>query len=805
MEGMPTQLSKDVLAVAYDYERVEIENNRTKYLVRASKATTFTDNHQELEDVYIEVYDETGEKKDVLTSRQAVYIPTDGKNFKVFFFDSVKIETRDSLVIKAGKLGYDKATEIAETEGETEFFRQETKGRALKARAIIPKGEVELFGQVNIDFEGEKGQKAEIKSDYAKFNKENEKIIFEGNVFFSFHNPDSFVLKGSKLICLLSDKDLKRLEIVGNAEVVQEGDRSLKANSDLLQAEFNGDLKKINFLGNARVETSERGKFPTFSSANSITYDRAGGRILLQGGATITQHRDDSRKIFVKGDTLQANLSTNGKIKSALSKGNVYLRQELSDRVIESRAFEMSVFYTEDGWLKNANAVGNASITITPSIAGDYSRATLFAPKAIIFSFAENALSQVQSQGRTTIFLSALPDKENSSNRKLTADRLKTFLGRNGREINRVEALGNVVVEIEPVNRSKENHRTTITSEQLNCDFYENNSLKFCIAYRNAKAVQEPFSGGRERVLTAERFSVEFDKLTQQSLKYEAFGKARYSEGDRYGIANQIVFTESDGMIRLRGGEPTIWDSKARARAGEIDWDTRQNRSFLRLKVSTTYYNQRQSDGTLPFTNPSAPVYITADRADFDHKEETATYYGNARAWQSNNYVRAEKLVLQAKLKKLIAEGFVQTSIYKVRKEDKEQPVFVSSDSLIYTDERRLARYDGNVDVRQGSDRINSNSAEIFLSERNELVKAVVSGSVRITQPNRQALGDYAEYEAETVILRGSPAIVVDMQQGELRGAQMIVNLKDNRVTSNGKVRSEIPSGRTRSVYRVKN
>ena len=55
-----------------------------------------------------------------------------------------------------------------------------------------------------------------------------------------------------------------------------------------------------------------------------------------------------------------------------------------------------------------------------------------------------------------------------------------------------------------------------------------------------------------------------------------------------------MSFTQADQVVRLRGGEPTAWDSRARAKAREIDLDTQNNKAYLRGGVSTTYYSKKQ-------------------------------------------------------------------------------------------------------------------------------------------------------------------------------------------------------------------
>src|SRR6476661_9089241 len=108
------KLSKDVLAEVNGYERTETDGDIKKFYIKADKATTFTDNHQELENVYLQVFDEIGDKSDRITSEKAIYIPAENKNFTAYFAGTVKIETRDALKVKTAQIVYTKETETAE-------------------------------------------------------------------------------------------------------------------------------------------------------------------------------------------------------------------------------------------------------------------------------------------------------------------------------------------------------------------------------------------------------------------------------------------------------------------------------------------------------------------------------------------------------------------------------------------------------------------------------------------------------------------------------------------------------------------
>ena len=121
MKNFPTTLSKDVVAEVSGFERRETENGVNKYFLKADKATTFSDNHQELENAYVEVYDETGENFDKITAGKAVYIPAEAKNFTIYLADDVNIETRDHLKVVTDNLTFTKADDTAIAEEYVEF------------------------------------------------------------------------------------------------------------------------------------------------------------------------------------------------------------------------------------------------------------------------------------------------------------------------------------------------------------------------------------------------------------------------------------------------------------------------------------------------------------------------------------------------------------------------------------------------------------------------------------------------------------------------------------------------------------
>ncbi len=857
-----TKLSKDVIAEIKGYERTETDGDVKKFYIKADKATTFSDNHQELENVYLQVFDDKGEAFDQITAEKAIYIPAENKNFTAYFAGNVNIETRDALKVKTAQIVYTKETETAEAEEFIEFERGNITGKSVGAIVNIKEKKLELLKDVeinafalNADDELTKSniKSAKITSNYAMVDQTTEKIELKENVFINIipNTQNSEMsqptdIKSDQAVASFANKEIKQIDLTGNVEVYQKptnaNSKWTRTKANKATAKIEKELKSVELFENVEIETTTNDAKPTkinsgyaiyekdldrFQLKNSVhiltfederptnikaseaVYEQSNGKIFLSGNAEIDNGRE-----YLKGDTMTAEMFPNKKVKYATSKGNSFLKQTSPDRITEISANELNAAFNENQQLQSANTIGNSNAVITPFRSQEYTKVTLFAPNAIHLNFrGEGLLEQMNTEGRTTIQLTAPNNRPDAANKKLTADSVKTFFNPNGRDLNRAEAIGNAELFVDPIQNSLANYKTTVNAPRFDCEFFPTgNNAKVCIAQTKTKTVRVPTVQSEKhgpQTLIADKLNAQFNPQTQDIQQFDAYGDTKFTELDRNGIANQINFTADDQIVRLRGGEPTVWDLRARARADEIDWDTKAEKSFLRGNVSTTYYSQKQTNGATPFTSTSKPVYVTASSAEFNHLEETGIYTGNARAWQENNYVRAEKLVLNQKSGQLNADGSVQSLLYDVKKKDKGKessvPVYASSQKLFYNRENRILRYEENVDIRQGSDRITAGVANIYLTETNEMSKTIAETNVVITQPNRRATGDWAQYTSDTevAILRGNPAKIEDAENGSSQGAQMTVYMRENRVVSESKT-EQTNTGRTRTVYKVK-
>ena len=856
------KLSKDVTSEVNGFERTEIDGNVKKYYIKAGKMTTFADNHMEFENVYMQIFDEFGDKSDQITSEKGIYIPADDKNFTAYFAGNVNIETRDALKVKTGQIFYKKETETAEAEELVEFERHNVAGKSIGAFVKIKEKQLELMKDVEIDafalnpadeLARSNIRSAKITANYAMVNQATEKIDLAENVFIAIIPNENNAqmsqptdIKSNRATAGFENKEIRQIDLNGNVEVYQKPTSAntkwtrTKANKAI--AKIEKELKSVELNENVDIETTTNDAKPThinsqyalyekdidrFQLKNSVhivtvedakptnikaaeaVYEQTNGRIFLNGNSEI-----DNGTEYLKGDVMTALLFPNKKVRYSSAKGNAYLRQNSPERTTEVSGGELNATFNETQQLQLANAAGSGSVVLTPSKSEEYSKVTMTAPVAIHLNFrAAGLLEQMNTEGRTTIQLNAPKQGADAANKKLTADSVKTFFNASGKDLTKAEAVGSAELFVEPVQASATNYKTTVNAPRFDCEFFPTgNNAKVCVAQTKTRTVRVPTVPTEMRgtqTLIADKLTAQFNQQTQDVQVFDADGDTKFTELDRNGIAAQINFTANDEVVRLRGGEPTVWDSRARAKANEIDWDTRSEKSYLKRNASTTYYNQKQTGGATPFGNTTKPVYVTSANAEFNHAEETGLYTGNARAWQDNNYVRSDKLLIRQKEGQMTAEGTVQSVLYDAKKKEKGRetivPVYAAANKMFYNRENRQLRYEENVDIRQGTDRITAGKADIYMDEQNEMSKTVAEQSVVITQPNRRALGDWAQYTAtdEIAILRGNPARIDDNENGSSQGAQMTVYMRENRVVGESRTEQN-NTGRTRSVYKVK-
>ena len=542
-------------------------------------------------------------------------------------------------------------------------------------------------------------------------------------------------------------------------------------------------------------------------------FEQQSMQLVFTGGVTVEQEAD-----ILSGDNITAFINEQKRLQRAEIRGNSYMRVMDPGRAAEVHAVNMDFFLDQDQRLERALATSDiAARTLEGDadvqVSGSNSLEVTFQPQG-----DSSLLKQMVAGGRSVITMSAPKSKANdphAASKRLTANEVKLTWRSTGRDLEKAEASGDGELFIEPVVTSARAERKKLNAPQFDCDFFEAGNLaRSCKASGGAKAALDPMQptpNRGTRTLTSQTMTTVFLKDTQDIERVDAQGDGKFNENDRNGLAANVSYVAADQTVRLRGGEPTVWDSRGRTKAIELDADLANNVSYARGKTTTTYYSQEQTNGAAPFSKTKSPVYIASERGEFHHESGQAIYMGNARAWQDDNYVRGDKLVMYVNDKRMEASGHVQSAIYNAKRRadnggNTVVPVFASADSMFYTDPDRTIHYEGNVDIKQATDRMTSGVADVYLQkETNEMEKTIAQRNVVLTQPTRKGSGDWVEYTAadEVAVLKGNPARVDDVEQGNTEGNRLTLSVRDGKVTADD-ARGPLAPGRVRSTHKIR-
>jgi LPS export ABC transporter protein LptC/lipopolysaccharide transport protein LptA len=755
------QLSTEVVGEITNLEHREMKGDRLWVILKADRDLKFSDGHHKLENVHLEVYPDKGDRPDKISSRETL---TNEDNTQFLFTGEVLIETRDELVVKTEQVEYDIKNEFANVTAPVNFERENIHGRAdsgslaAKAKKLVLKGAVEI--------------------------------------------------------------------------TVEPG---------------NGQQQPQQPQGANVPHMNLRGQPVTVKSAQA-DFDQIAMRIDFSGGAVAEQGQD-----VMSGDQLGGLLNEQKHVKHITARGNSYLRSMSQGHSAEVFASEFDFYFDDNQKLSNAQARQNVH---GRTLDADSEAQLVSAASADLDFGVQNErsiLKELRAGGRPVVTLAAPKSKAGdpkAANKRLTADNVRLFWRETGRDLERAEANGNAELLVEPAQPLPTADRKRLYATIIRCEFYEAGNLARTFnASGDARAVVEPLqetprrgtrtltsqemaaqfvretqdverfeaAGNakfveRERVITSQKMTALFSPATSALDRVDANGDAKFVEQDRNGQSATIYYTASDGVVHMRGGEPVAWDSRARIKAAEIDSDTVNKISYARGKVLTTYYSQEQTGGAAPFKNVKSPVFVASASAEFQHEAGIGIYTGNARAWQDDNFVKADRIVLHRDQKRMDGEGNVQSALYQARRKEANGertvvPVFASSRSMTYTDETRLLHYEGDVDIKQGTERITGGVADVYLlKESYEVERTIAQRDVVVTQPGRKGTGDWAQYTAadETVVLTGNPAHVEDAEKGTSESRRMTVYLREDRVVSDGGGDPGQSTGRVRTTHKIK-
>jgi lipopolysaccharide export system protein LptA len=265
-------------------------------------------------------------------------------------------------------------------------------------------------------------------------------------------------------------------------------------------------------------------------------------------------------------------------------------------------------------------------------------------------------------------------------------------------------------------------------------------------------------------------------------------------------------------VITLEGSARTS-DPTGTAAADRLVLNQKSGDFVADGRVSTTRLPDQKPSSSSSLLSDAELMQGRAQHMTSAEKNQKLHYEGNAVVWQGVNRVEADRIDIDRTGQVFEAHGKVvsQFADKAANKNDDKTagnkteagkpaaaaPVFtvVRAPDLIYTDDTRIAHYQGGAAMVRPGLAVNGKELKAYLNERDantSLNHAFAEGAVKIVSSadkrTRTGTGEHGEYYAaeQKVILNGGDALLVDSLKGQTRGKQLTWWSNNDRLLVNG-------------------
>ena len=774
------KLQGKVVAVFSNTHYAHEVNGQVRFNITAGTDRTYQDGTHELEQVKLESYGSAGDRHDVVTcDRAKVSDPAELSKLDAEFISNVVVQTSEGLNLKTSYLHYDQTKNTVDTKEPVEFEGRNYAGSATGMLIEASDERATLMKDVDVTIKPESKAGGDVKANDGKAS-----VVAPGGQ----HREETPEERAARKARKRARKEGRRR----NAEVLAQSHAPSTEPSpiDRKSGVKQGGIKK-----------------PTRVRSESALLEKREHRVTFDGNAIVSQDADELR-----ANRMVSYTDATNHLERIEARGNAYLKR--SEKA-EIKSPDMDFFFGEQHQLARAVATGGA---YSRSLGSDPLREA--SADNIESTFAQGAsastVDTIKAQGNAVVKIHAPAAKNpaaNPANRELAADDVTLQFFPDGKNIKLADAAGKAVMTITPVRAEQRADKKTIRAPRMDASFYEEGNRVKTFNARDGVRVEIEATLPEEthahplRVTTSKSARADFLEDSQDIDRVSQEGSFKYNEGDRNAVAERAVYDGQKEILNLRGNRPMVWDLKGRTQADEIDYDRQRDETHARGDVRTTYYSRETTNDSTPFKNTKSPIFMTAERADAQNEAGIAVYTINARGWQDDNFVKADRIELYQEDKRMAASGNVESALYQTRRETSPGkrevvPGFATAERMTYSDPDRKIHYEGSVKARQGTDRIEASSVDVYLKEETSEVDHLnADGNVVLTQPGRRGVGDKLAYTSEDgrAVLTGKSARVDDVEKGATMGSQLTFYSRDDRIS----VENQQGTGRVRSTHRL--
>ncbi|HEV8412876.1 MAG TPA: LPS export ABC transporter periplasmic protein LptC [Bryobacteraceae bacterium] len=689
--------------------------------------------------------------------------------------------------------------------------------RARNIREIKEPSLMELEG-VELQLFHENGEKSDlIRSEKAQFDTESKTLYSDGEVDIIMGVPADQPPTGRLLH--IHGSGMRFASDTGKATT----DRPVtfgfdRGTGSAVGAEYDPMTRELRLHN--KVVLDWRGKTPQAKpmhvEAEQAVYTERDSKVVLFPASRFT--RDT---LYMQGGRSDVQLD-----KGAIRSAKVQMARGIHDdpgRKVEYAADELNLNFDDGMVIRTIDGHDHAQLIST----SDTGRTTVDSDRLDMdfeTSAKESTLKTAIATGKSVVQATPLTrpgtqaKDQTSDTRVLRSDVIRLAMKPGGKEIDRVETDGPGKLEFLP--NQPDQPKRSMQGDRIWVAYGKENRIQ-SVRSINASTVTERPAKAPKTAATVTRTQSKdilatFDPNTSEMVRLEQTTNFQYEEGDRRARGDKATLDQSKDLMTLDGSARML-DPTGSVNADRIVMNQKSGDYTAEGHVSSTRQPDRKGASSAMLSNDEV-MQAVADRMVSTGGNKHIRYDGNARAWQGANRVDADRIEIDRDRRVMEAHGKV-VSQFADKSQDKNPdkpeknpgksskskgpaaPVFtvVRATDLVYTEETRVAVYQGGVVLTRPSLTVNSKELQAFLKPADSdssLDKAFADGAVKIvsietaTKPARTRTGtsEHAEYYADEqkVLLQKGEPLLVDNVKGNANGRQITWWANNDRLVVDG-------------------
>ena len=394
--------------------------------------------------------------------------------------------------------------------------------------------------------------------------------------------------------------------------------------------------------------------------------------------------------------------------------------------------------------------------------------------------------------------------------RRLQADWIELRMAENGSDLEQLSTLSRGRLDLTPA--GEDGVRRRLEADRIQGLYGEGNRIEQLRATGKVEvesnSIDESGTSAPALHTWSENFEGLFDPQTGQARQVKQWADFRFRRGTREGRAGEALFQTASNEVELNAAAE-VWDPSGTVRADRITLDENTGDYTARGRASSSFTEgqveaDRGEDSGGLFA-AGQPVFASAEQIASVGETGVLTLRGQARLWQEQDRLEADRIEIDRAKETLKANGHVVN--YLTEQASGSTPaqarpgaglVRIRSSSLDYDEAAKLMVYTGSAELKRTDLTVAADRLEGYLSpddgagSQGRLKKAFASGNVRIVENKssnvRRGLGQEAEYypNESKVILTGEPASVRDGTRGRTEGTELTYYLDDDRLLVQG-------------------